>query len=158
MIELERYEDDQTMQFVGLRRQYTGATNHLIPEQWQTFLPQISKVKNRIGDYTYGVIGGSDMAGNVDYMTAVEVTDFEAAPPDLSRMKLTPQRYAVFVHSKNISTLKQSWMSIFSEWIPASPYQVVETAEFERYRPDYDYTAGTGLIEIWIPVEDEKSA
>lgn len=157
MIELDRFEDGRTMLFVGLRRQYTAATNHLIPEQWQTFLPFIEQVKNRIGEYTYGVIGGSDMAGNVDYLSGVEVTDFESAPSDLSRMKLSPQRYAVFIHPNSINTLKQSWMSILSEWIPASPYDVVETAEFERYSADFDAAAGTGRIEIWIPIEDKRS-
>jgi AraC family transcriptional regulator len=64
-----------------------------------------------------------------------------------------PQRDAVFEHAAHISTLHQTFYSIWNRGLPTSGFKAVAAPELERYSVDYDPVTSTGVLEIWLPVE-----
>ena len=135
----------------GLGGRYHGAEVAGIPAQWQRFKTQIDSIPGRSGTQTYGVCCNSDDAGNFDYVCAVAVKDFSRIPAELARVRIPGQRYAVFLHSDHISTIRRTWNAIIEQWLPASGLQMADAPDFERYGESFDPLKGTGGVEIWIP-------
>ena len=150
-VEPARFEDGRTLLLAGLSERCGDHMN--APAQWQRFVPHIGHIPGQLGRVTYGVLHNHDDAGNMEYMCAVEVSDFGRVPADLSRLRVPEQRYAVFFHAGHISTIRQTWMTIFNKWLPESGYKSAGAPEFERYTESFNPVTGAGGVEIWIPVK-----
>jgi AraC family transcriptional regulator len=151
-IEPARFENGEPMLIAGLGQRYTAESSKAIPAQWQRFAPHIGHVAHQIGKTTYGVICNGDDKGNFDYVCGVQVSDFADLRKDFTQLRLKAQRYAVFAHRDNISTLRRTIGSIWREWLPESKYKTADAPNFERYGPEFDPRTGNGGLEIWIPV------
>ncbi|WP_343717704.1 GyrI-like domain-containing protein, partial [Inquilinus sp.] len=116
------------------------------------FGPQIAHVPNEVGDAAYGVCCNTDDAGNFDYIAGVEVASFDDLPAELSRVRIPAQRYAVFAHRAHISRIRATHYTIWTQWLPESGHAFADAPSFERYSRDFDPWAGTGLVEIWMPL------
>jgi AraC family transcriptional regulator len=152
-LEPPRFESGRPLLLAGLSARYNSDTSAGVPAQWQRFMPYYGNVPGQIGRTTYGVLYNSDEAGNTDYMTGVEVSDFSGLPEELSRLRIAPQRYAVFSHRDHISTIRRTWHTIFNKWLPESGHEPADAPQFERYSEAFDPVAGTGGLEIWIPLK-----
>jgi AraC family transcriptional regulator len=152
-LEPPRFENGRPLLLAGLSARYNRDTSAGVPAQWQRFMPYYGNVPGQIGTTTYGVLYNSDEAGNTDYMTGVEVSDFSGLPEELSRLRVAPQRYAVFSHRDHISTIRRTWHSIFNKWLPESGHEPADAPQFERYSEAFDPVSGTGGLEIWIPLK-----
>jgi AraC family transcriptional regulator len=153
-IEPSRYEDGRPMQCAGLRRHHTfaGAAEG-IPAQWQEFR-QSGPIPHRQGTNAYGVIcTGDPQTQTMEYMCAVEVSEFSPDAPHPGRMRVPPQHYAVFEHPGHVSTTHQTWDAIHNDWLPRSGRKAVNGPDFEVYAERFDPRTGTGGFEIWFPVE-----
>jgi AraC family transcriptional regulator len=136
-----------------LGERYTCETSKNIPSQWQRFLPHFGNVPGQIGRIAYGVCCNTDEDGNFDYICGVEVASFSDLPPDLSRVRVPAQRYAVFSHRDHISSIRRTVNTIWNRWLPESGHEVADAPNFERYGDSFDPQSGTGGLEIWIPIE-----
>jgi AraC family transcriptional regulator len=145
----------QPMCLAGIRQQHTFAdATQTISLQWEAFR-QLGPIDGAISTTTYGVICGNDVAAQTfEYMCAIAVPDFESVAADLGRVAIAPQQYAVFTHEGDISSLQETWNSIWNEWLPASGYLPADVPDFEVYDDRFDPKTGLGLIEIWFPIED----
>ncbi|HYH78759.1 MAG TPA: GyrI-like domain-containing protein [Longimicrobium sp.] len=148
-----RYETGRAMLLVGIRRHHrfadAGAT---IPEQWRE-MRERGRVAGQTEATAYGAMCGT--AGEqFEYMTAVEVDDFAHVPADLGRMRVPEQRYAVFTHEGHVSTLPETWRRIWEDWLPNSSHEPADTPDFELYDERFDARTGSGVVEIWFPIED----
>lgn len=152
-LEPPRLVDGKLLLIAGLGERYDAATSAAIPSLWQRFLPHFGHVPDQVGKVAYGVICNGDDAGNCDYIAGVEVTDFSRVPREFSRVRIAPQRYAVFTHRGHISTIRGTWSSIWNEWLPTSRQQRVDAPDFERYGENFDPVTGNGGLEIWIPIK-----
>lgn len=148
-----RFEDGKTLLIAGLRERYDQERSAAIPSQWQRFQPYIGHVANQTGNAAYGVCYNTDDEGNMDYLCGIEVTSFDGLPPELERVRVPPQHYAVFRHAEHISTIRRTFATIFGKWFPASAHEVQDAAIFERYGEEFDPETGLGGFEIWIPVK-----
>ncbi|WP_105132047.1 AraC family transcriptional regulator [Burkholderia sp. BE12] len=151
-----RFEDGERRLIAGMSDRYTFETNDGIPALWQTFIPYIGNISGQVGGVTYGVCCNPGADGSFEYIAGVEVKRRDRLPAPFRCIELEPQRYAVFEHSGHVSTIHQTFYSIWNGWLPTSGFKAAEAPEFERYSEDYDPAAGTGVLEIWLPVE--KSA
>lgn len=144
------------MLLAGLRRHHAMAgAAATIPAQWQEFR-RLGTLPGQREATAYGVVCGSvPSAGTFEYMCAAEVASFDALPPDLGRMRVPAQRYAVFTHRGHVATLRATWDAIWREWLPRSGHQPANTPDFERYDARFDPRTGEGEIEIWFPVAAE---
>ena len=95
-LEPPRFEDGRTMLIGGLGERYTSETSANIPAQWQRFAPHLGHIPGQVGRATYGVLCNGDDAGNTDYISGVEVSDFARIPKDWARIRIPVQKYAVF--------------------------------------------------------------
>jgi AraC family transcriptional regulator len=136
----------------GLSRSYTHETSAGIPAQWQDFVPHIGHIPGQVGGRAYGVIHNGDDEGNYDYLCGVEVSDFSKVPPEMTRLRIPEQRYAVFDHRGHVSAIRATCVAIWSEWLPASGHQMADGPVFELYRETFDPQTGMGGIEVWIPL------
>jgi AraC family transcriptional regulator len=149
-IELPRFVDGQTMLIAGLNERCGDNMN--APAQWQRFVPYLGHIPGQSAPETYGVLHNSDGAGSMEYLCGVEVSDFSRIPAELSGLRIPAQKYAVFFHSGHVSTIRQTWHAIYSQWLPSSGYKAAGGPEFERYPSSFHPITGSGGVEIWIPV------
>jgi AraC family transcriptional regulator len=137
----------------GLLEHYRDGDMSAIPNQWHRFGPWLGNIPGQAGDVAYGVVCNDDDQGVTDYFTGVEVTDFDALPSELQRMRLPAQRYAVFRHPGHISEIRSVWRTIWSEWVPQRVRKLSDAPFFEVYPEAFDPVSGTGGYEIWLPIE-----
>jgi AraC family transcriptional regulator len=158
-----RFENRAGLLIAGLGVRYREQNAEAFGKQWQRFAPFIGRVQGQVGPFTYGVVLGS-FGGEegFEYVTGVAVSSFAGVPPDFRRLTIPAQRYAVFIHTGDVSGIRDTVYSIKKEWLPKwmIPGQVSAWLEgteqpdfFERYGKDFDPKAGTGKIEIWVPVK-----
>jgi AraC family transcriptional regulator len=121
-----------------------------IPAQWQRFTPYLGNVPGQIGGVAYGLRYNSDDSG-LDYMCGVEVGEFSQLPPELSRVRVPANRYAVFTHEGHISQIRSTWYTIWNTWLPKSGHSLADAPDFERYGENFDGRTGLGDVEIWVP-------
>ena len=153
-LEPPRFENGRTLFIAGLSQRYNSETSANIPAQWQHFGPHLGHIPGQVGHVAYGVLCNSDDAGNTEYISGVEVSDFARVPKEFARLRIPEQKYAVFSHRDHISTIRQVWFTIFNKWLPESGYQIAGGPEFERYGEEFDPVTGTGGFEVWIPVKN----
>jgi len=154
MIQLEppTFVTGKPLLIAGLKERYTEESSSGIPAQWSRVQPYLGNIPGQVGRVAYGVVCNADEAGTMEYICGVEVSHFAALPPELARLRIPEQRYAVFKHNDHISRIRSTWHTIFSEWIPNCGYEVVDAPDFERYDENFDPRTGTGGLEIWVPI------
>ena len=148
-----RFVTRKTFFVAGSSERYTCESSAAIPAQWQRFLPSFGHIPGQMGQVAYGVRSNFDDQGNFDYLCGVEVPDFSRLPKEMGRLRIPEQHYAVFAHRDHISTIRRTWNTIWSEWLPKSGYEHLDAPDFERYGENFDSRAGTGDVEIWIPLQ-----
>jgi AraC family transcriptional regulator len=151
-LEPPRIESGRTLLIAGMGGRYNSETSAGIPAKWQRFVPHLGHIPGQIGRVAYGVICNSDDAGNMEYISGVEVTDFAKVPKEWSRIRIPEQRYIVFSHRDHISSIRQVWFTIWNMSLLESGHKPAEGPEFERYGEEFESSSGTGGFEIWIPI------
>jgi len=148
-----RFENGRILLIAGLAQRYTCETSAGIPSQWQRFVPHIGNVPARIGGAAFGVRWNGDEDGNFGYLSGVEVSHFSLLPAEFAYIRIPAQKYAVFSHREHISTIRSSWITIWNKWLPESGHELVDAPDFERYDEEFDPRAGTGGLELWVPIK-----
>jgi AraC family transcriptional regulator len=150
-----RFETGKALLVAGIGERINHENNGAgIPNQWNRFHQVADNIPSRIGKVSYGVCCNGDDAGNFDYIAGVEVADFSDLPRGFQGVRIPEQRYAVFVHSDHISTIRRTVNTIWNHWLPASGMKAADAPNFERYDEKFDAGTGNGGLEIWIPVRD----
>jgi len=152
-LQAPRFDTGRTWLIAGLGERYSFETNRGIPFQWQRFAPYIGHVPGQIGTTTYGVCCNSDGSGHYEYIAGVEVPSFAGLPRELSCIRIPEQKYAVFSHHAHISTLRGCIHTIWNKWLPRSGCEVADSPDFELYGESFDPRAGSGTVEIWLPIK-----
>jgi AraC family transcriptional regulator len=152
-LEPPRFENGRPLLIVGLGERYTCESSKAIPAQWQRFGPHIDNIPGQVGKVAYGVRCNSDDSGDFDYICGVEVSDFSDVPAEFARLRIPPQRYAVFRHRDHISGIRRTMNTIWSKWLPESGHEVADAPDFERYGEEFDPRTGNGGLEIWVPLK-----
>lgn len=148
-----RFETGQSRWIAGLSSRFTFATNEGIPALWEAFNPYFRNIPDQVSDATYGVCCNPDGEGSFEYIAGVEVSRRDRLPDAFRCVALAPVQYAVFEHKGHISLLHQTVYTIWHQWLPASGMDAADAPDFERYSEDFDPVAGTGSLEIWLPVK-----
>ena len=138
---------------VGISEHYTFGATEGIPGQWQRFMGMAFNIPNKIPGIPIGVATIVDAEGNFDYLCAVEVNAFAAAPSGLIQLRIPAHRYAVFEHREHVSTLWQTYRAIWDEWLPAHGMTSADAPSIERHKETFDPRTGNGGVDVWIPIE-----
>lgn len=153
-IEPNRIAEGPAMLLAGLRRTHAFAdAPSRIPQQWTDF-ERMGPPPGRVGEASYGVICGASVEERwMEYMCAVQVQTLHDVPPEYGRVRITGQTYAVFTHAGGASTVGSTWDAIWGDWLPRSGYQAANAPDFELYEERFDPVSGSGIIEIWVPIQ-----
>ena len=147
-----RLERRPALLIAGLSERYEGS-NAGMAAQWSRLTPWLGHIPGQVGQAAYGVCYNGDGEGGIDYLCGVEVSDFSGLPPELDRLRVAEQAYALFTHAGHISTIQHTWAAIFSQWPPQSGRVRADAPEIEYYDQRFDPRSGDGGLEIWIPLK-----
>lgn len=109
----------------------------------------------------YGICFDAQMSGNrFRYMIADDFQAEAAADRNLEEYEIPAHTWAVFpCRGPMPLALQEVNRRIFSEWFPASRYELSEGYNIEYYSDAADYKDGTGddeyYAEVWIPVKEK---
>lgn len=149
-----RFEQGEELLIAGLGERFTADKSQGITALWQRFVPYIGRVPGQQGYETFGLCHSPDEEGGFEYMAGVRVSRTDDLPAGFTHQRLPARRYAVFRHQGHISSIHETFSAIFQRWLPQSGLQAADAPEFEFYSADFDPMAGTGWVEIWVPIKD----
>ena len=128
-----------------------------IKDLWVKLMEDYGRIEGQIGFRTFGVChnlkGNPVSGGTMDYMAAVQVMNAGEVPGYLHTLIIPKRKVAIFRHEGKLRDLSKTWFSIFESWLPEAKLAVAEGPQFEVFSEDFDDDAGTGGIEIHIPVK-----
>lgn len=150
-LESPRFVDAKAMLIAGLAQRYEYEDMDGIPAQWERFQAHIGHIPREIGGAAYGVIANSDDKG-FDYVCGVEVSDFSDIDSALTRLRLPPQKYAVFTHRGHVASVRNTMHAIWRDWLPGSGHVAGDAPSLERYSKEFDPRTGLGGLELWLPI------
>ncbi len=146
-----RHARNDRMLLAGLSDRFCVADcSRAVPELWRRFAAHMGRVVDQTGDASYGVRYNTDRPGEMEYLCAVEVTEFSSIPRNFTLLCIPMQNCAIF-RPASIAALPQTWTEIRDSWLPDSGYEPVGT-QFERYGPTFDPLTANGEVEVWIPI------
>ena len=157
LLEKPRIEDGKPLLLAGMRKHYTSESLNEIPALWQRFAPHLGKIAGQVGNVAYGVVLNPGKDGACDYLACVEISGGSELPAEFVSLRIPAQKYAVFVHGKQVSRLRETIQAIWREWLPSSGYRIAHpTPEglglIERYGEAFDPRLGMGDVEVWVPI------
>ena len=154
-----RIEKKEAFKIMGVSRVFSYETaNTDIPKYWDEVYVSTDK-KPLMG--MYGVCFDAEMSGNqFRYMIADDFQKEAAAEGNLEEYDIPAHTWAVFpCRGPMPSALQEVNRRIFSEWLPASQYELSEGYNIEYYSNADDYKEGTSdseyYSEVWIPVKEK---
>jgi AraC family transcriptional regulator len=83
----------------------------------------------------------------------VEVSCFDNTPEQMEHFNLEAGLYAVFIHKGTTQQFYNTWLSIFTEWLPNSKYQLDQRPHFEVLPEGYSPNSEENTEEVWIPIK-----
>jgi AraC family transcriptional regulator len=154
------FEDGRPMIIAGLRECFTSSTLEGIPALWQRLIAT-GKVLSRVSAIDYAVV--FLLPEGCEYVAGLEVASAGGLPEGFSCAQIPRRRYAIFSHDGHVSALGKTFDTILRVWLPQSKLRIDTAADgrmyaLERYGEGFDPCAGTGDIQVWVPVTDDLSA
>ena len=138
---------------VGIAGDYTMATRHAIPAQWQAYFGAGRRIENAVPGAMYGVSHMQDGQGGFRYVVGTQVDPLpDVLPEGCCSVRLSGGKYAVLRAFGPMTDLPASFDGLFADWLPHSDYRLRAGAVFERYPEDARNGPQGMAYEIWVPV------
>jgi AraC family transcriptional regulator len=147
-----RVVHDQIVRVVGLAERCSFNTTINIPAQWQRFMERYDGIPYKRDQIPIGVNYSADDDGQFLYMCGAEVHRFGACSGELLHLEIPPRAYAVFEHNGHVSTIYETYRSIWNEAMPSTGRAVADAPVIERHNPAFDPRTGEGGLTLWIPL------
>lgn len=151
-LEAPRIVDEQIIRVVGLAERCSFDTAVTIPAQWQRFMECYRAIPFRREDIPVGLNYSADDDGQFLYMCGAVVHRFGEPKRGLMQLEIPPRTYAVFEHRGHVSTIYETYRSIWSDAMPATGRSVADAPVIERHNPTFDPRTGEGGLTLWIPL------
>lgn len=154
-----RLIESGALMIAGLAKRYTPDKLSFLPAQWTQLRNQLQFVTGIVDGKLYGIWNDVMSGGGIfTYFAGAQVGEYAPIHPALSRMYIVGQRYAVFPHRGPVSEVRRTAEAAVSQWLPKSGRQHArpdpEAPDFlEVYGEHFDFDAGQGDVEVWLPVK-----
>ncbi|WFA05704.1 AraC family transcriptional regulator [Bacillus sp. HSf4] len=151
--------DKESFQVIGKVLEVTvkdGQNQTLIPAFWDElnqngFTDSLQPYAGPLG-FLGVCMDFNDQAETFNYVIGVEKTT-DDLPKGCIVKDIPAATWAVFEAAGPVDeAVNQTWERIFSEWFPATGYELAHAPQFESYPEDGDVTSADHVTEIWIPV------
>lgn len=126
-------------------------------ELWSSFMLRHIEVQNAIGTDLYNIqinpIGFS-FGRNEPFMkwAAVPVSNFDFVPKGMETLEIQEGLYTIFQHKGYQSNAPAFFNAIYTEWLPASNYELDNRPQFEILGAKYKTNDPNSEEQIWIPI------
>ena len=90
------------------------------------------------------------------YLAGLAVHQVDVIPQGMAARGIPPNTYAVFVHNGCSVHLPQTVERAFTEWLPASSYQLAGDFYFEYYDDRFHPVSPESVISIYVPVRERR--
>ena len=147
-----RIVDQRSLRVVGLAERCSFGSTVNIPAQWQRFMGWYDAIPDKCDSIPIGVTYSADDEGRFLYMCGAEVRRFGERSPELLHLEIPHREYAVFEHNGHVSTIFETYRSIWNEAMPATGRAVADAPVIERHNPAFDPRTGEGGLTLWIPL------
>jgi AraC family transcriptional regulator len=147
-----RVVNQPLMRVVGLAERCSFDATITIAAQWQRFMACYDAIPHKRDHIPIGVNYGADEDGQFLYMCGAEVHRFGERSRELLHLEIGARDYAVFEHSGHVSTIFDTYRSIWNEAMPAIGRAVADAPVIERHNPAFDPRTGEGGLTLWIPL------
>ena len=151
-LEPPRIVEGEALRVVGLAERFSWETVIKVPAQWQRFMAYFSAIPARLDRTPVGIGRATEEDGAFDYICGVEVARFGELPPELTRLEIPKCSYAVFQHRGHITALRETYVAIWNEALPAFGRVGADAPLIERHNPTFDPRTGEGGVALWIPL------
>lgn len=155
-----RVEEKPAFRVMGVSKIFSYETaNADIPQYWDEIHVQAA-VKPVEG--MYGICFDEEMGGNrFRYMIADDLEEGEAEEKNLETYEVPRHTWAIFpCRGAMPLSIQEVNRRIFSEWLPASNYEIAEGYNIEYYSDPAEFKDGTQdpdyYAEVWIPVRERR--
>lgn len=145
---------EETMRVVGLAENCSFDTTITIPAQWQRFMSYWEAIPAKLDRIPIGVSELADDDGGFRYVCGIEVARFNGKVDGLIQMEIPPRLYAVFEHTRHVSTLYDTYAAIWNHALPSMGRVVADAPMVERHNPTFDTGTGEGGLSLWIPLDE----
>lgn len=161
-VEFNRVVSLSDKPLVGMRRSMSLQQN-TTAELWRSFMPRRREINDRVSEALFSVQDLSDCGGFKQFSpaavfekwAAVEVSASQGPVPEGMERFLVPSGdYAVSDHCGPPSEFGKTQHYIFSQWLPASNYELDERVHFELLQPEWRADDPNASEEVWIPVRE----
>jgi len=142
---------------IGKRMDMTFS-NDLSVAMWQSFMPRRHEIKGCLGADLYSVqVYPEAFDFGMDTLfskwAAVPVSDATAIPAGMEVLTIPAGLYAVFTYRGIPANAGPFFRSIFTEWLPASTYDLDHRPHFELLGSLYKHNDPNSEESVWIPVK-----
>lgn len=154
-----RIEKLPETKLVGKRLNTTFASDATKP-LWQSFMPKVEAVNNRVGAELYSVEVYRDAhfftnfnpTKEFEKWAAVKVSIFDSIPGGMETLIIPAGLYAVFLYKGRASEAPKTYQYIFGSWIPRSDYSLDERPHIALMGEKYKNEDPDSEEELWIPI------
>lgn len=157
-----RIEEKAAFKVMGISKVFSyESANTDIPKYWDEVY---GGAAGKLVVGMYGICFDAEMSGNqFRYMIADDLQEEAAAERNLEEYEIPAHTWAVFpCRGPMPLALQEVDRKIFSEWLPASRYELSEGYNIEYYSNAADYKEGTSdpeyYAEVWIPVKEKSES
>lgn len=144
--------NSERLLIAGLTERYDVRDRSATAGQWRRFASYLGNIAGQVGKVAYGTSYYTDELGNLEYLSGVQVSDFSSVPRNFGLLCIAARQCAVFNHRDHVSTIRNTWIAIWNQWLPGSGHEVADAPFFERYGESFDPRTGMGGAEIWVPI------
>ncbi len=145
--------------FIGKNLSFTYADYRAF-ELWSSFMPHRKEILNTIGTDLYNIQinpANFDFNTNTPFVkwAAVAVSNFDFIPKGMKELEIPQGVYAVFCYKGDQSNVAAFFNAIYTEWLPASEYELGNHPQFEILGEKYKNNDPNSEEEIWIPIRNK---
>ena len=160
MILTPRIEHLPEQLVVGMHRRVSIAkaeTNIL----WQSFMPRKKEILNGKNSFLFSLEVYDELnyfsqfnpQNEFEKWAAIEVENVDVIPAGMEKLIIPEGMYAVFVFKGLTSDAYAFYNQIFSEWLPASEFELELRPHFALMGEKYKKEDPTSEEEIYIPIK-----
>lgn len=125
-----------------------------IPKFWQEYF------HTGLDEKVCGMLGiciqAEDNAKEWKYGIGCETKYLKEIPEDFELLEIPSYTWAIFTCIGAMpDAIQNQWRKVYSEWLPASNYELIQDYDFEFYT-EGDSSKDDYVSEIWIPVKEKK--
>lgn len=136
-------------------------SNDRTAELWRSFMPEKRHIKNNIGNDLFCLqiydesLEFKDFNPDTEYekWAAIEVSDFNGIPEEMSEYTLKGGLYAVFTYKGKASNFAPTFRYIYYQWLPNSEYELDKRTHFDLLGSKYKNNEDDSEEEIWVPIK-----